>query len=442
VQDHPYVPSWGYQVGGFYAANHRFGSPADFQYFVDYLHNKGIGVIIDWVPGHFPKDAWALAHFDGTHLYEHQNPNEGEHKDWGTLIFNFGRHEVRNFLLANSLFWLDKFHIDGLRVDAVASMLYRDYSRKEGEWVPNKYGGRENLEAIEFIRAMGVLVHKNFPGAFTLAEESTAWPMVSRPVHNGGLGFSFKWNMGWMHDVLSYFCKDPVHRKYHQNQITFGLWYAFNENFILVVSHDEVVHCRHSLLEKMPGDWWRKFANVRAFLGFMFGHPGKKHLFQGCEFGMHWEWDAEQSLNWHILREDPDAAHHQGLQKLVADLNHLYKNEPAFWERDFVQSGFEWIDNADHTNSVLSFIRHGNNNNVLMVFVYSLTPVIRQRYRIGVPYSGNYEVVINTDDTKYGGSGVGNGSSVGASNVPMHNRPHSLELTLPPLSALIFRWRQ
>ncbi len=440
VQDHPYAPSWGYQVGGFYAANHRFGNPADFQYFVDYLHQRDIGVIMDWVPGHFPKDAYGLAYFDGTHLYEYQDPREGEHKDWGTLIFNFGRNEVKNFLVANALFWLERFHIDGLRVDAVASMLYRNYSRKDGEWIPNKYGGIENHEAVALLQTMNKLVHEKFPGAVTIAEESTAWPMVSRPTYSGGLGFTFKWNMGWMNDILLYFSKDPVHRKFHQNQITFGLCYAFTENFVLVVSHDEVVHGKRSLFEKMPGDPWNKFANVRAFFGFMFGHPGKKLMFQGCEFGMHWEWDALQSINWHILTQEDDAPFHRGVQRLVTDINHIYRREPAFWEKDFDPEGFSWIDFSDANNSIVSFCRFGKDKNSFIVVVCNFTPVLRHNYRIGVPCEGFYQEILNTDANEYGGSGNGNLGGKAADPVPCHYRNFSIDCTLPSLSTIIFKW--
>jgi alpha-1,4-glucan:alpha-1,4-glucan 6-glycosyltransferase len=441
VQDHPYVPSWGYQVGGFYAPNHRFGTPADFQCFVDYMHQQGIGVIMDWVPGHFPKDAYGLAHFDGTHLYEYQDPREGEHKDWGTLIFNFGRNEVKNFLVANALFWLENFHIDGLRVDAVASMLYRNYSRKDGEWIPNKYGGVENQEAVAFLQSMNKLVHQTFPGAVTIAEESTAWAMVSRPTYSGGLGFTFKWNMGWMNDILSYFSKDPVYRKFHQNQLTFGLMYAFTENFVLVVSHDEVVHGKKSLFEKMPGDRWNKFANVRAFLGFMFGHPGKKLLFQGCEFAMHWEWNAQQSINWHILDKEDDRDFHRGIQKLVSDINNLYRREPALWERDFEPEGFSWIDFSDADNSVISFMRFGKDVNASMLVVAcNLTPTLHQQYRIGVPFEGFYQEVLNTDSTFYCGAGNGNMGGKNAEAIPLHNQKYSLDCTLPSLSTVIFKW--
>jgi 1,4-alpha-glucan branching enzyme len=440
VQEHPFPPSWGYQVGGFYASNHRFGDPAGLQFFVDYLHKQGIGVIMDWVPGHFPKDAYALAYFDGTHLYEYGDSREGEHKEWGTLIFNFGRNEVKNFLVANALFWLERFHIDGLRVDAVASMLYRNYNRKDGEWIPNKHGGVENHEAVAFLQTMNALAHEKFPGAVTIAEESTAWPMVSRPTYSGGLGFTFKWNMGWMNDMLKYFSKDPIHRKFHQNQITFGLCYAFSENFVLVVSHDEVVHGKKSLLEKMPGDSWNKFANVRAFFGFMFGHPGKKLMFQGCEFAMHWEWDALQSINWHILEKEDDRDFHRGIQCLVKDLNKLYSAEPALWQRDFDYQGFSWIDFSDANNSVISFLRMGQDASDVLLVVCNFTPVLRSNYRIGVPLDGFYKEVLNTDAKEYGGSGNGNMGGKAAEHKGCHNREYSIDCTIPSLSTVMFKW--
>ena len=440
IQDHPYVPSWGYQVGGFYAANHRFGTPQDFQRFVDRLHLAGIGVILDFVPGHFPKDAYGLAHFDGSHLYEHENPKEGEHKEWGTLVFNFGRHEVRNFMSSCALFWCDKFHIDGLRIDAVASMLYRDYNRKDGEWVANKYGGKENLEAIEFLQSMNYLIHTQFPGVVTIAEESTAFPMVTRPTDVGGLGFTFKWNMGWMHDILFYFARDPIYRKHHQNQITFGLWYAYSENFILVLSHDEVVHGKHSLLEKMPGDAWQKFANLRALYGFMFGHPGKKLLFMGGEFGMHWEWDSQASLTWNVLEKDSDAAMHVGIQKMMADLGAIYKNNAEFWTLDFDQKGFAWIDTSDHAGSTVSFIRQGTAADQFLVVVCNFTPVVRSNYRIGVPVAGFYKEIFNSDAKEYGGSGNGNMGGVLAEAVAQHNHANSIKLIIPPLGVLYFKF--
>ena len=440
VQDHPYVPSWGYQVGGFYAANHRFGSPEDFQYFVNYLHLHNIGVILDWVPGHFPKDAYALAKFDGTCLYEHEDPREGEHKGWGTLIFNFGRHEVRNFQTSNALFWMEKFHIDGLRVDAVASMLYCDYERDPGEWLPNKYGGRENLESVEFLQSVNYLIHTKFPGAVTIAEESTAWPQVSRPTYLGGLGFSFKWNMGWMHDNLKYFSRDPIHRKHHHNQITFGLWYAFTENYVLVLSHDEVVHGKKSMLEKMPGDTWMKFANLRCLYGYMFGHPGKKLSFMGGEFGMHSEWWSLRSIDWHVLENEDDSFHHRGLMRLYSDLNMVYKRETALWEQDFVNAGFTWIDCTDSENSIVSFMRHGKEWHNFVVVACNFTPIPREGYRIGVPQGGFYKEILNTDGADYGGSNRGNQGGVNAEDVPCHNYAQSLCVTLPPLSTVMFKW--
>ncbi|MFW5775375.1 MAG: 1,4-alpha-glucan branching protein GlgB [Chitinivibrionales bacterium] len=442
IQEHPYVPSWGYQVSGFYAPNHRFGNPSGFQYLVNYMHKRGIGVILDWVPGHFPKDNFCLSHFDGTHLYEHQDPREGEHRDWGTLIFNFGRHEVHNFLTANALFWLDHFHVDGLRVDAVASMLYRNYSREEGDWLPNKFGGVENLEAIEFLQSMNHLVHHRFPGAVTIAEESTAWPMVSRPTHLGGLGFTFKWNMGWMNDILTYFSKDPIYRKYHHDQLTFGLWYAFNENFVLVLSHDEVVHGKRSLLEKMPGDTWQKFANLRSLYGFMYGHPGKKLVFMGGEFGMHSEWYELQSIDWHLLEHCDDAYHHNGTMRLMADLNRLYKNESALWEFDFEPRGFSWIDHSDSDNSIVSFIRHGSDWHNFLIVVCNFTPSVHREYRVGVPHGGYYRELINTDAPEYGGAGFGNLGGKQAEPIPWHGHSYSLNLTLPPLSVLILKWER
>lgn len=439
VQEHPYVPSWGYQVGGFYAANHRFGSPTEFQYFVNYMHSKGIGVLLDWVSGHFPKDTYGLSYFDGTHLYEHQDPREGEHKDWGTLIFNYGRHEVRNFLTANACFWCEKFHVDGLRFDAVASMLYRNYSRREGEWIPNKYGGVENLEAMEFLQSVNYLVHTKFPGVITIAEESTAWPLVSRPTSVGGLGFTYKWNMGWMHDMLYYFTRDPIYRKFHQNQITFGLWYAFTENFVLVLSHDEVVHGKRSILEKMPGDIWYRFANARALYAFMFGHPGKKLLFMGSEFGMHNEWFEKRSIDWDVLETCPCAFHHQGLLKLVADLNALYKREKALWEIDFENTGFSWIDFSDSDSSIVSFCRNARNAGETLVFVCNFTPVVRNDYRVGVPCEGTYKVLLNTDSREYGGAGYGEASSFTAHKGSWQKQPNSITVTIPPLGVLILK---
>ncbi len=442
VQEHPYVPSWGYQVTGFYSPNHRFGNPAGFQWFVNYMHKQGIGVILDWVIGHFPKDLHGLSTFDGTHLYEHQDPREREHQDWGTHIFNYGRHEVRNFLTANALYWCDKFHLDGLRVDAVASMLYRNYSRKEGEWIPNQYGGVENIEAIECLQSVNYLVHKDYPGVVTIAEESTAWPMVTNPTYSGGLGFTFKWNMGWMHDVLTYFTMDPIYRKYNHNQITFSLWYAFTENFVLVLSHDEVVHGKHSLLEKMPGDKWFKFANLRALYTFMYGHPGKKLLFQGSEFAMHNEWYESRSIDWHIINGEEDSFYHYGMMRLLSDLNQVYKNEPALWEVDFEPHGFIWIDNHDYTNSIVSFIRQGHEWHNVLIVICNFTPVLRQTYKIGVPHGGFYQEIFNSDAREYGGAGYGNYGGKHTSHIPWHGKSCSLDLCLPPLGVIILKWKR
>ncbi len=437
VMEHPFDASWGYQVTGFFAPTSRFGPPEDFQYFVDLCHRNDIGIILDWVPAHFPRDDFALAYFDGSHLYEHADPREGEHKDWGTLIFNYGRNEVRNFLIANALFWFDKYHIDGIRVDAVASMLYLDYSKKEGEWIPNEFGGRENLRAIDFIKRLNELVFGYFPGAMSIAEESTAWPGVSKPTWLGGLGFNFKWNMGWMNDFLTYFCKDPIHRKYHHNMITFALLYAFQENFMLVLSHDEVVHGKRSLLDKMPGDFWQKFANLRALLGFMYGHPGKKLLFMGSEFGQWAEWQEFKSLDWHLLQYEP----HQKLQQLVKDLNLLFKSEPALYENDFDPAGFEWIDFNDWENSIICFMRKTGRPEDTLIFVCNFTPVYRENYRIGVPFNAFYQEILNTDAAVYMGSNKGNYGGFYCDPFPWHNHDYSLKLNLPPLSTSIFKPR-
>ena len=435
LSEHPFDGSWGYQVTGYYAATSRFGTPDDLMYLVDCCHAAGLGVILDWVPAHFPKDAFALEYFDGTHLYEHADPRQGVQRDWDTLIFNYGRNEVRNFLVANALFWFDKYHIDGLRVDAVASMLYLDYSRKEGEWVPNRYGGRENLEAIDFIKTFNSKVYERFPGVVTIAEESTAWPGVTRPVHLGGLGFMFKWNMGWMHDMLSFMSKDPVHRHYHMDNLTFALLYAFHENFILPLSHDEVVHGKASLLSKMPGDNWQKFANLRLLLGYMYGEPGKKTLFMGGEFGQWREWDHDQSLQWDLLQYEP----HQGLQRYVKDLNRIYLSEPALYEIDFDPSGFGWIDFRDTDANVVSFIRKGKASDQTLIFVFNFTPVPRMNYRIGAPRPGFYKELINSDSTVYGGSNVGLGGGIKAESRPWHGQPYSFNLHLPPLGMLILK---
>jgi 1,4-alpha-glucan branching enzyme len=435
VTEHPFDGSWGYQATGYFAATSRYGSPEDFMVFVDAAHQAGIGVIMDWAPAHFPDDPHGLAWFDGTHLYDHEDPRLGYHPDWNSRIFNYGRVEVTNFLLNSALFWLDKYHIDGLRVDAVASMLYRDYARKPGEWIPNQFGGNENLEAVEFIKELNVLVHQEHPGAITIAEESTAWPGVSKPTYTGGLGFTFKWNMGWMHDMLGYFGNDPVHRKYHQNQITFGLLYAFNENFVLVLSHDEVVHGKRALLDKMPGDHWQRFANLRALYGFMYGHPGKKMHFMGGEFGQWWEWNHDDSLQWHLCQHEP----HLGLQRYVHDLNWLYRNEPALYEVDFDWTGFQWIDFNDGDNSVIAFLRKARDQHDMVVCVCNFTPVARFGYRIGVPSLGWFRELMNSDAETYGGSNVGNGGGVLAEPIPSHGFPNSIALTLPPLSVLYLK---
>ena len=435
VAEHPLDASWGYQVTGYFAPTSRFGTPADFQYFVDHCHKNDIGVILDWVPAHFPKDDHGLAYFDGSHLYEHSDPRLGEHMDWGTLIFNYGRNEVRNFLIANALFWFDKYHIDGLRVDAVASMLYLDYSREQGEWLPNKFGGRENLEAIDFIKRLNELIFSYFPGALMVAEESTAWPGVSKPTYANGLGFNLKWNMGWMHDFLTYFSKDPVHRKFHHNMITFALLYAFHENFTLVLSHDEVVHGKRAMLDKMPGDIWQKFANLRTLYAFMYGHPGKKLLFMGSEFGQWDEWDEAKSIDWHLVEYDS----HKNLQLLVSDLNKLYKQEPALYENDVHSKGFQWIDFQDSENSIISFIRKSNDPQDILIFVCNFTPVYRENYRVGVPYKAFYKEILNTDAEIYGGSNKGNSGGLVSENKEWHYLPHSINIIVPPLATVVFR---
>ncbi len=435
VMEHPYDASWGYQTLGYFAATSRFGSPAEFMEFVDRCHQAGIGVLLDWTPAHFPRDTHGLAQFDGTHLYEHADPRQGAHPDWGTLVYNYGRNEVQNYLISNALFWLDKYHVDGLRVDAVASMLYLDYSRKPGEWVPNQFGGRENLHAIDFLKRMNEVVHGKFPGVLTIAEESTSWPAVSRPTYLGGLGFSFKWNMGWMNDTLRYFSHDPVHRKYEHNKLTFSLLYAFTENFLLPFSHDEVVHGKNSLLHKMPGDMWQQFANLRLLYAYQYAHPGKKLLFMGQEFAQRHEWSETRSLDWHSLQWDS----HRGIQKLITDLNHLYQAEPALFEVDFDWHGFEWIDANDADNSVLTFIRRGKIPDDLIVAVFNATPVVRAGYRLGVPLPGFYREILNTDAVHYGGSNAGNMGGQEASDQPSQGRPHSLVLTLPPLAALFLQ---
>jgi 1,4-alpha-glucan branching enzyme len=437
VSEHPFDGSWGYQPVGLYAPTARFGDAAGFRRFVDRCHAEGLGLILDWVPAHFPNDAHGLARFDGTHLYEYADPREGFHQDWNTLIYNFGRTEVRNFLVGNALFWLERYGVDGLRVDAVASMLYRDYSRKAGEWVPNVHGGRENLEAISFLKRMNEVVGGERPQAVTLAEESTSFPGVSRPTYLGGLGFHYKWNMGWMHDTLKYMARDPVHRRFHHGEMTFSMVYAYHENFVLPLSHDEVVHGKGSLLGKMPGDRWQRFANLRAYYGFMFGHPGKKLLFMGCEFAQEREWNHDRSLDWHLLADRP----HAGMHRLVHDLNRLYRATPALWQRDFDAGGFEWIDHDDAQRSVLSFIRRGTSPRSFVVVVSNFTPTVHHGYRVGVPEPGTYRERLNTDSEHYGGSNVGTTyGQVTAQAVPWHGRPHSLELTLPPLATVFFEW--
>jgi len=435
VMEHPFYGSWGYQVLGFFAPTSRYGTPQDFMYLVDHLHQNGIGVILDWVPSHFPEDVHGLVYFDGTHIFEHADPKKGFHPEWTSYIFNFGRYEVKAFLISSALYWLEKYHADGLRVDAVASTLYLDYGRKEGEWIPNEYGGRENLDAIDFLRNFNEAVYEAHPDIQTIAEESTAWPMVSRPAYVGGLGFGMKWNMGWMHDTLEYFSLDPIHRKYHHNGLTFSIWYAFYENFVLPLSHDEVVYGKGSLLGRMPGDLWQKFANLRLLFGYMYGHPGKKLLFMGGEFGQWDEWYHEKSLDWHLLQYPL----HQGAQLWLKDLNHLYKSEPALYERDFEMDGFEWMDMSDWENSIIGFIRKGKSTKDVILVACNMTPVPRVGYNIGVPREGLWRELLNSDGAEYGGSGMGNAGGVEAARIPTHGRPWSLSLTLPPLGVLFLK---
>jgi 1,4-alpha-glucan branching enzyme len=435
ITEHPLDASWGYQTISYFAPTSRYGKPEDFMFFVDRCHRNNIGVILDWSPAHFPTDGHGLGFFDGTCLYEHEDPRKGFHPDWGTKIFNYGRKEVRNFLISNALFWFEKYHIDGMRVDAVASMLYLDYSRKEGEWIPNMFGGRENLEAIDFLKGFNEIAHKNHPGILTVAEESTAWPGVSKPVYLGGLGFSMKWNMGWMNDTLEYFSKDPIHRKYHHSNLTFSLLYAFSENFVLVLSHDEVVHGKRSMLNKMPGDMWQKFANLRSLYGFMYTHPGKKLLFMGGEYGQWDEWNHDKSLDWHLLNNTP----HSALQKYVMDLNHLYQSEPALYEVDYNYQGFNWIDFRDADSSIISFVRKAKDPSDHLVIVCSFTPVPRESYRIGVPAAGFYQEILNSDSAIYWGSNMGNGGGKPSEELPWHGQPFSIDVTLPPLSVSIFK---
>jgi 1,4-alpha-glucan branching enzyme len=438
VNEHPLSASWGYQTVGYYAATSRYGTPHDFMYFVDLCHQNGIGVVLDWVPAHFPRDGHGLRRFDGTALYEHSDPRRGEHRDWGTLIFNYGRHEVRNFLISNALFWLDKYHVDGLRVDAVASMLYLDYSRKPGDWLPNEFGGRENLQAITFLKELNEQTHLQFPGILTIAEESTAWPAVSRPTYLGGLGFSLKWNMGWMNDTLRYMRHESIHRKYHHDELTFSLIYAFHENFVLPLSHDEVVHGKGSLLDQAAGDLWQKFANLRLLFSYMWTHPGKKLLFMGSDFGQWNEWNFDTSLQWDLLQWST----HQGLQKCVADLNRLLRREKALYQVDFDYRGFEWIDCHNHEDSVLSFIRRASDPGDYLVVCHNFTPVPRLQHRLGVPEACWFEEIFNSDSTYYGGSNMGNGPGLAAQPQESHGRPASLLLTLPPLATVVLKPRR
>jgi len=435
VSEHPFDGSWGYQVTGYYACTSRYGSPQDLMYFIDQCHQNGIGVIIDWVPGHFPKDGHGLAYFDGSHLYEHADPRKGEHKEWGTLVFNYNRNEVRNFLVANALFWCDKYHIDGIRVDAVASMLYLDYCRKEGEWLPNQYGGRENIEAADFLRQTNHVIFSYFPGILSIAEESTSWPMVSWPTYVGGLGFNLKWNMGWMHDMLDYFSMDPWFRQFHQNNITFSMWYHHTENFMLALSHDEVVHGKSHLIGKVPGDSWQKFANMRCLFAFMFTHPGKKTLFMGMEFGQWNEWNVWGDLEWRLLQYEQ----HQQLKRFVSDVNLLYRSEPALYTQDFAQAGFEWIDCNDNRHSVVSFIRQAKESEEFIITVCNFTPQPYSHYRVGVPEPGFYTELLNSDARGYGGSNMGNLGGKWADEWSCNSRPYSLDLCLPPLGVLILK---
>ena len=436
ITEHPLDASWGYQTTGYFAPTRRFGTADDFRYFVDYCHQHEIGVLLDWVPAHFPKDQHGLARFDGSPLYEHEDPRRGEHRDWGTLIYNYGRNEVKNFLIARAVFWLEDCHIDGLRVDAVASMLYLDYSREDGDWLPNQHGGNENIEAIQFMRELNTVTHSNFPGTMIMAEESTAWPQVTRPTNLGGLGFSMKWNMGWMHDSLNYMSNDPVYRHYHHDQLTFGLLYLFSENFILPFSHDEVVHGKGSMLNKMPGDEWQRFANLRLLYTYMFTYPGKKLLFMGNEFAQGDEWNHDKALDWYVLQYP----NHGGVKKLVSDLNQLYKTTPSLHHYDFDYTGFEWIDCHDTDQSVLSYLRKSENDHTVVIL--NFTPVVRENYRIGVPLEGEYEIILNSDSNYYSGSNSGSDATLCSEPVEWMNRPASISLTLPPLAGLLLRKKQ
>jgi 1,4-alpha-glucan branching enzyme len=435
VMEHPFYGSWGYQINGFFAPTSRYGTPDDFMSLIDQLHQNGIGVILDWVPSHFPNDEHGLGYFDGTHLFEHSDEKQRIHPDWDSLIFNYGRHEVQSFLISNALFWLDKYHVDGLRVDAVASMLYLDYGRKDGDWIPNKFGGRENLEAISFLKRFNETVYEHYPYVHTIAEESTSWPMVSRPTYLGGLGFGMKWDMGWMHDTLEYFSKDPVYRKYEHNKLTFRLIYAFHENFVLPFSHDEVVHGKGSLLRKMPGDDWQKFANLRLLLGYMYAQPGKKLLFMGGEIGQWNEWYHETCLDWHLL----DYPFHKGIQQWVKDLNNLYQNEPALHINDFDPKGFEWIDCNDSQQSTLSLMRKGSSGEDTFIIICNFTPVPRHNFIVGTPQEGTWKELLNSDALDYGGSGQGNLGLVEAKATPFHGRPYSINITIPPLSIVFLK---
>jgi 1,4-alpha-glucan branching enzyme len=435
IMDHPFFGSWGYQTTGYFASSGCYGTPQDLMFLIDELHRHDIGVILDWVPSHFPTDGHGLSFFDGTHLYEHADPRQGFQPDWGTMVFNYSRNEVRSFLISGAMFWLDMYHADGLRVDAVASMLYLDYSRKEGEWIPNQYGGRENLEAIAFLRRLNEAVYKNHPDVQTVAEESTAWPLVSRPTYTGGLGFGLKWDMGWMHDTLEYMSQDPYFRKYQNYKLTFRMLYAFHENFVLPLSHDEVVYGKGSLLGKMPGDDWQKFANLRLLFGYMYAQPGKKLLFMGGEFGQRREWAHDSTVEWDLLKDD----RHSGIQQWITDLNRLYRNEPALYERDFVPAGFEWVDCTDVASSVISLLRKGKSTDEVVLIVCNFTPVPRPNYRIGASRGGFWKEVLNSDATQYGGSGWGNLGGLEAVPIPLHGRAHSITLTLPPLAALFFK---
>jgi 1,4-alpha-glucan branching enzyme len=434
VAEHPFGGSWGYQVTSYWAPSSRFGSPDDLRYLIDRLHQAGVGVLVDWVPAHFPKDDWALARFDGTPLYEHADPRRGEHPDWGTLVFDFGRTEVRNFLVSNAVYWLEQFHVDGLRVDAVASMLYLDYSRKDGEWYPNEFGGRENLDAVSFIQEMNATVYKRAPGVITVAEESTAWPGVTRPTYLGGLGFGFKWNMGWMHDSLGYMARESIHRQYHHNEMTFAMMYAYSERYVLPLSHDEVVHGKGALISKMPGDRWQQLANLRAYLGFMWGHPGKKLLFMGGEIAQPNEWSESRSLDWWLLQFDE----HAGVQRAMRDINGAYRGTPAMWQRDDDPGGFEWIDANDSLNNVFSWLRWDADGRPVAVLV-NMAPVPRAGYRVGLPFGGRWTEILNTDAIEYGGSGQGNLGGVDAAGVPWHGRPVSADVMLPPLATVWLR---